>query len=189
MPNCTNALIASHAADAAHLQLIAAAVGERREVRRRSGPGVTPSASTIRPWPPDTARMLSSKSSSSSRSPTSSARASMRARRIGLVEVGVLRNRAPRARPGRSRRRCRSGPMGWQAAQAPQPLFDIRPAIGAPARRRRIELADRRVVELLADVDLVRQRARRRQRRRAHRRRSPARRAPVRSITVTSRET
>ena len=54
------------------------------------------------------------------------------ARRVGLVEIGVLRNGALRARRGRSTRRYRTMPNGWQEPHEPQPLLDIRPVMGAP---------------------------------------------------------
>ena len=93
------------------------------------GSWVTPSAPTIRPRPPEAPRMLSSKSSSSSKMADQ-----LRARRI-LASPGaksacwgiVRRGPAPKIQTTLSLR-----PKGWQEAQEPQPLLDMRPVMAGP---------------------------------------------------------
>ena len=111
------------------------------------------------------ARMFSSKSSCSSRFADQLARASG----CAWDRSGRSRHAAGScgaARPGRSRPRCRRARTGGRPRTTPQPLLDMRPTIGGCVPGARIELADRGVVELLADVDRVVGRARRGQRRR-----------------------
>src|SRR2546425_5488937 len=92
----------------------------------RLGSCVTPSASTSNPRPPETPRMLASKSSSSSKiadqfralkvvgSPP------LKSTCCGTVLLGP----APKIQTTLSLR-----PKGWHEEQDPQPAFDIRPVI------------------------------------------------------------
>src|SRR5262245_15647370 len=82
------------------------------------------------PRPPDTARMLFSKSSCSSRlADHSSGRIWLRVGSLGAKSVccGIVR-RGPAGKIHTTLSLVANGV--WQAAQEPQPLFDIRPVIG-----------------------------------------------------------
>ena len=70
------------------------------------------------------------------------------------VEIGMLRNRASRTRREDPDHIVAESRSGWQAEQAPQPAFDMRPVIGS-AGVGGSNIADRRVVQFLADMNLV----------------------------------
>ena len=91
---------------------------------------VMPSASTIMPRPPDTARMLFSKSSCSSRfADQSSARILLRVGSDWSKSVCCEMDlRGPAGKIHTTLSVVAKGE--WQAAHEPQPLLDMRPVIG-----------------------------------------------------------
>src|ERR1700736_2198391 len=93
------------------------------------GSCVTPSLRTINPRPPETPRMLASKSSSSSKiADQFKAFCVVGAPGAKSACCGTVR-RGPAAKIHTT---LSLSPKGWQAEQDPQPLFDIRPVIAAP---------------------------------------------------------